>query len=103
MATINHNPIYKTLKKNLSYVSEAHKQIPISDLTTVMEYVTGDHAEVLYTKGHGCSCNPELAAEEFLSDREKYLERKKGAKLSGQTDAKKEIIAHHFYISFHKE
>lgn len=103
MATINHNPIYKTLKENLSYVSEAHKQIPISDLTTVMEYVTGDHAEVLYTKGHGCSCNPELAAEEFLSDREKYLERKKGAKLSGQTDAKKEIIAHHFYISFHKE
>lgn len=103
MATINHNPIYKTLKENLSYVSEAHKQIPVSDLTTVMEYVTGDHAEVLYTKGYHCSCNPELAAEEFLDDREKYLKRKHGKKLSGQAEGKEEIIAHHFYVSFHKE
>lgn len=103
MATINHNPIYKSLNANLSYVSEAHKQIPVSDLTTVMEYVSGEHAEVLYTQGYHCSCNPELAAEEFLDDREKYLKNKNGKKLSGQVEGKEEIIAHHIYVSFHKE
>lgn len=105
--TFKFNPVYKSVSSNLFYIQDGKKMIPEKDLFTVIEYVDGSHAALLYGKAHGTSVNPKLAAEEFMADRTKYFERhnmQEGKKLKGQGknstgESKKEIIAHHVYLS----
>lgn len=102
MATLERNSIYTTLKQNLNYIKSGHSTISKEQLFTVGRYIEGDHANILYAQGHMCSKVPELAAEQMLADRDKYWRQKKGKKLQGQTEKKKEVLAEHFYISFHQ-
>lgn len=102
MATLKSNPIYTTLAQNLDYVRSAHSTVPPDAVATVARYIEGDHANMLFAKAYDCSLNPELAAEQMLADRERYLHNRKAEHLSGQTEDKHEILAHHFYLSFHQ-
>lgn len=103
MPTFKFNAVYSSVSDNLGYIADAEKQIPESEVLKVMAYVNGEHAETMYAKGYHCSSNPVLAAEEFMSDREKYFACHKGKRLSGQGEGKKEILAHHIYVSCHEE
>ena len=104
--TFKFNPVYKSVSSNLFYIQDGKKMIPEKDLFTVIEYVDGSHAALLYGKAHGTSVNPKLAAEEFMADRNKYFElynMREGQRLKGQgknsKGGKKEILAHHVYLS----
>ena len=101
MATLRYNNIYVNLSASMAYVVEKSKIVPQADIIRVQTYVKGDHSESpLYTVTYNCSSNIELAAEEFEMDRQLYWLKRKSTKLPGQTQAKKEVYAHHFYISF---
>jgi len=102
VATLERNSIYTTLQRNLDYIKSSHSTISKERLFAIGRYIEGDHANILYAQGHGCSKIPELAAEQMLFDRDEYWRRKKGKKLQGQTEKKKEVLAEHFYISFHQ-
>ena len=105
--TFKHNPVYINIADNIAYLQDAKKVIPEMDVFRVNQYVGGEHAEILYSKAHGTSLHPKLAAEEFLADRNKYFaihKMREGQKLRGQGKntagkAKQEILAHHVYLS----
>ena len=99
MPTFKFNAVYKSLGDNLKYIADSEKVLPEADLLKVMSYVNGLHAETVYGRSYNCSLNPALAAEEFLSDREKYFACHKRKRLSGQGKGKSEILAHHVYVS----
>ena len=105
--TFKFNSVY-SVGSNLLYVLDSNKVVPEEkNLFTVIEYVDGSHAALLYGKAHGTSVNPKLAAEEFMADRNKYFElhnMREGQKLKGQGKnskgkSKKEVLAHHIYLS----
>ena len=100
MPTFQCNLVYTAVEDNLVYISNAEKQIPEAGALRVLAYMNGEHAEPMYAKGYHCSSNPVLAAQEFLSDRERYFACHKSKRLSGQGILKKEILNHHAYVSF---
>lgn len=103
LPTFKFNAVYSSVEGNLCYIADAEKQIPDREVLKVMAYVNGEHAETMYARAYHCSSNPVLAAEEFLADREKYFACHNGKKLSGQGSGKKEILAHHVYVSCHED
>lgn len=103
MGTLNFNAIYETTKSNMKYILDPQKIVPAEDVMRCMSYIEGSHSEVHYATGYHCSTNPDLAAEQFQQDRDRYWKRKKGKRLKGQNADRFELLAHHIYVSFHKD
>ena len=105
MATLSNKSIKGGLPGVVSYINNVDKLTPKDGLARALEYIHGEHSiERLYSHGHnGCSCNPELAIQQFRVSEARYRARKGGAKEAGLADGKTPTVAEHIFISFPTE
>jgi hypothetical protein len=105
MATLSNKSIKGGLPGVVSYINNPDKLTPKDGLARALEYIHGEHSiERLYCHGHnGCSCNPELAIQQFRIGEARYRARKGGAKEAGLAEGKQPTIAEHIFISFPTE
>ena len=102
MATLGNKSVKATLKAVVRYNNNPDKNRPVDGLYAAAAYIRGEHSiERLYSRGHnGCSCNAELAVEQFRASEMLYRQRKAGAREAGLTASKRPTIAEHLFISF---
>ena len=102
MATLENKSIKATLPAVVKYNNNPDKNLPPDGLIAAAAYIRGEHSvERLYSRGHnGCSCNPEMAIEQFRMSEALYREKKGGARESGLADNKTPTIAEHLFMSF---
>lgn len=105
MATLSNKSIKGGLPGVVSYINNVDKLTPKDGLARALDYIHGEHSiERLYCHGHnGCSCNPDLAVQQFRACEARYRARKAGAKEAGLTDGKTPTLAEHIFISFPSE
>lgn len=105
MATLGNKSVKATLRAVFRYNNNPDKNRPVDGLYAAAAYIRGDHSiERLYSRGHnGCSCNPELAVEQFRASEALYRQKKAGAREAGLTAGKRPTIAEHLFISFPDE
>lgn len=105
MATLSNKSVKAGLPGVVSYINNPDKVAAKDGLARALEYIHGEHSiERLYSHGHnGCSCNPELAVQQFRACESRYRDRKGGAREAGLTDGKSPTIAEHIFISFPEE
>lgn len=105
MATLSNKSIKGGLPGVVSYINNPEKLTPKDGLARALDYIHGEHSiERLYCQGHnGCSCNPDLAVQQFRASEARYRARKAGAKEAGLTDGKTPTVAEHIFISFPTE
>lgn len=105
MATLANKSIKGTLSAVFKYNNNPDKNLPIDGLTRAASYIRGEHSvERLFSRGHnGCSCNPQVAIEQFKMSEALYRQNKGGARESGLADNKTPTIAEHLFLSFPPE
>ena len=105
MATLANKSIKATLSAVVNYNNNPDKNLPPDSLATVASYIRGEHSvERIYSRGHnGCSCNPDVAIEQFKMCEALYRDKKCGARESGLAEGKTPTIAEHLFLSFPPE
>ncbi len=86
----------------IHYIANKDKMISgaTHDIYNVLNYMgEPDSVERVYSFGHHCSQNPDLAEKEIALHRERYFASKKGG-IQGLKAGSEELLGLHFFISY---